>query len=97
MDKVELYRKMLNEERISEEELLSLCTEEELELLFPELEHGLTEEKSNKLTEVLTLIQVRDAYMNSTAQIGFHAKKDDPMVDYLHKTMLNLLKELYGE
>ena len=46
---------------------------------------------------MLTLIQVRDAYINSTNQIGFHAKKDDPMVEYLHKTMLTLLKELYGE
>ena len=97
MNKIDIYRKMLEEERISEEELLSICTEEELELLFPEPDHGITEEKSNKLTEVLTLIQVRDAYLNSTAQIGFHAKKDDPMVEYLHKTMLNLLKELYGE
>lgn len=97
MNKIDLYKKMLEEERISEEELLSICTEEELELLFPEPDHGLTEEKSNKLTEVLTLIQVRDAYMNSTAQIGFHAKKDDPMVEYLHKTMLILLKELYGD
>ena len=97
MEKVELYKKMLDEGRITEEELLSICTEEELELLFPEPEHGITEEKSNKLTEVLTLIQVRDAYMNSPTQIGFHAKKDDPMVEYLHKTMLTLLKELYGE
>lgn len=97
MDKIELYRKMLEEERISEEELLSLCTEEELDLLFPVPEVGITEEKSAKLTEVLTLIQVRDAYMNSPTQIGFHAKKDDPMVDYLHKTMFLLLKELYGD
>jgi len=98
MEKVELYRKMLDEGRITEEELLSVCTEEELDLIFAEESvAGLTEEKSNKLTEVLTLIQVRDAYMNSGVQIGFHAKKDDPMVEYLHKTMLVLLKELYGE
>lgn len=96
MNKIDLYKKMLEEERISEEELLSICTEEELDLLFPPQE-GMTEAKESKLTEVLTLIQVRDAYINSTNQIGFHAKKDDPMVEYLHKTMLTLLKELYGE
>lgn len=99
MNKIDLYKKMLEEERISEEELLSICTEEELDELFPpetELE-GMTELKESKLSEVLSLIQVRDAYMNSNSQIGFHTKKDDVMIDYLHKTMLNLLKKLYGE
>lgn len=99
MSKIDLYKKMLEEERITEEELLSICTEEELDEIFPpeKKPEGITEEKESALTEILTLIQVRDAYMNSSAQIGFHAKKDDPMVEYLHKTMLTLLKELYGE
>ena len=97
MTKIDLYKKMLEEERITEEELLSICTEEELDELFPPVQEGMTEEKESKLSEVLNLIQVRDAYINSTNQIGFHTKKDDPMVEYLHKTMLSLLKELYGE
>lgn len=95
MNKIDLYKKMLEEERISEEELLSICTEEELDQLFPP--EKTIEEKESKLSEVLSLIQVRDAYMNSNSQIGFNTKKDDPMLEYLHKTMFNLLKELYGE
>lgn len=96
MNKIDLYRKMLEEERISEEELLSLCTEEELEQLFPS-EESLLHLKEEKLNEVLSLITVRNSYADSGTQIGFHAKKDDEIVDYLHKTMLKLLKELYGE
>lgn len=96
MSRIETYKKMLEEERISEEELLSICTEEELEALFPS-EESLLVIKEEKLNEVLSLIQVRNAYADSGTQIGFHAKKDDEMIEYLHKTMLSLLKELYGE
>lgn len=96
MEKIELYKKMLEENRISEEELLAICTEEELDLIYPS-EETFLKEKESKLTEVLSLIQVRDAYLNTTSTIGFHAKKEDEMVQYLHKAMLMILKELYGE
>lgn len=96
MDKVELFKKLFEEGRISLEELSQVCSEEELLSIIPKEE--LVVERNEALTEILNLIQIREAHINNPSpKIGFQSSnKEDQISSYINKTILKLLKENYG-